>query len=232
MNLTVKSLLAVLAFGGSALFATAQNLKIMVVDMAQLYDSHYKTEEQNAKLRGDEQKAQEELERLNARGNELVEQYRELVEQSRNAGLAEAAKAKLEQDAQAKLEEIQRMQNEVQSFQVNTQRTLQQRIRTFRDLMLEEIGKIATDVAKKQGATLLIDKSGPSLIGIPPLVYVDPSLEITSLVAAEINKSRPAGTPASTGTSGSSTPTSSTPTSSTPPTADEPTVTFPGTTKK
>ena len=93
MNLTVKSLLAVLAFGGSALFATAQNLKIMVVDMAQLYDSHYKTEEQNAKLRGDEQKAQEELERLNARGNELVEQYRELVEQSRNAALAEAAKA-------------------------------------------------------------------------------------------------------------------------------------------
>ena len=222
MNLTVKSLFAVLAIGGSALLASAQSPKIMVVDMAQLYDSHYKTEEQNAKLRGDEQKAQEELERLNARGNELVEQYRELVEQSRNAALADTAKTKLEQDAQSKLEEIQRMQNEVQSFQANTRNTLQQRIRTFRDIMLEEISKIATDVAKRQGATLLLDKSGPSLIGISPLVYVDESLDITAAVAAEIDKSRPAGTPAAT------TPPAS---SLVPAAGDEPAISFPSTKK-
>jgi outer membrane protein len=222
MNLTVKSLFAVLAIGGSALIATAQTPKIMVVDMAQLYDSHYKTEEQNAKLRGDEQKAQEELERLNARGNELVEQYRELVEQSRNAALADAAKTKLEQDAQSKLEEIQRMQNEVQSFQANTRNTLQQRIRTFRDIMLEEISKIAADVAKRQGATLLLDKSGPSLIGISPLVYVDESLDITAAVAAEIDKTRPAGTPA---------PTTPPASSLVPNATDEPAISFPSTKK-
>jgi outer membrane protein len=228
MNLTVKTLFAVLAFGGSALIAAAQTPRIMVVDMAQLYDNHYKTEEQNAKLRGDEQKAQEELERLNARGNQLVEQYRELVEQSRNAALADSARERLEQDAQAKLEEIQRMQNEVQSFQVNTQRTLQQRIRTFRDIMLEEIGKIATDVAKQKGATLLLDKSGPSLIGIAAVVYSDPSLDITEAVTAEINKTRPAGTPAATtAPSGSTSPNRAVPTA-----ADEPAVSFPGTKKK
>jgi outer membrane protein len=39
--------------------------------------------------------------------------------------------------------------------------------------MLEEIGKIATDVAKRKGATLLLDKAGPSLIGIPAVIYAD-----------------------------------------------------------
>ena len=66
MKKSIHSLLALVAFGATALFAQAQPaLKILTVDMAKLYDGHYKTEEQNAKLRGDEQKAQEELEKLN-----------------------------------------------------------------------------------------------------------------------------------------------------------------------
>lgn len=219
MNPIVKSLLAACAFGASALFAAAQAPKIVVVDMARLYDTHYKTEEQNAKLRGDEQKAAEELEKLNAEGNQLVEQYKELVEQAKNPALSDQAKAQAEQDAQAKLEEIQRKQNEVQSFRVNAQRSLQQRVKTFRDLMLEEIGKIATEVAQRQGASLLLDKSGPSLIGISPVLYVDPSMDITDAVAAEINKSRPAGATSTTETPAPAT---------TPQPADEPSVSFPG----
>lgn len=212
MKPIVKSLLAACVFGVSALVCAAQAPKIAVVDMARLYDTHYKTEEQKAKLRGDEQKAQEELEKLNAEGNELVERYKELVEQAQNPALSNEAKAKAEQDAQAKLEEIQRKQNEVQSFRVNTQRSLQQRLKTFSDLMIEEIGRIATDVAKRQGVTLLLDKSGPSLIGISSVVYVDPALDITDAVAAEINKDRPAGAAA-------------------PAAGDEPSVSFPGTKK-
>ena len=216
MKPIVKSLLAACIFGASALICAAQAPKIAVVDMARLYDTHYKTEEQKAKLRGDQQKAQEEIERLNAEGNQLVERYKELVEQAKNPALSDEAKVKAEQDAQTKMQEIQQKQNEVQSFQVNTQRSLQQRLKTFSDLMIEEIGRIATDVAKSQGVTLLLDKSGPSLIGISAVVYVDPALDITDAVAAEINKDRPAGaTPPAAG-------------ATTPTTGDEPSVTFPG----
>ena len=220
MKSSVKSLLAAVAFGASALIGAAQSPKIMVVDMANLFDNHYKKLEQDQKLRGDEQKAQEELEKLNAEGNELVEQYKELVDQAKNPALSNDAKTKAEQDAQGKLEEIQRKQNEVQNFRVSTQRTLQQRIQTFRGLMLEEIGKVATEVAKRQGAALLLDKSGPSLIGISPLVYSDPSLDITEAVAAEINKTRPAGAPTAAPAPATS--------GSTPKASDEPSVSFPG----
>ena len=67
MKKTIQSLFALSAFGAAALIAHAQPTpKILFVDMAKLYDGHYKTEEQNAKLRTDELKAQEELDRLNS----------------------------------------------------------------------------------------------------------------------------------------------------------------------
>lgn len=193
MKKTIQSLFALTAFGAAALVAQAQPApKILVVDMAKLYDTHYKTEEQNNKLRGDEAKAQEELDRLNKEGNTMVEKYKELADQVNNPAATAEAKAKATAEAQKIMEDIRRKQGEVQSFQQNTRNSLQQRIKNFQALMIEEISKIAVDVAKKKGATLLIDKSGPSLLGVSNIVYVDSSYDITDEVLTEINKGRPA----------------------------------------
>lgn len=193
MKISIHSLLALAAFGASALFVQAQPApKILTVAMDKLYDGHYKTEEQNAKLRGDEQKAQEELDKLNKEGNTLVEQYKELVDQSSNPAATAEAKAKAQTESQRLLQDIQRKQSEVQSFQANTRNSLQQRIQNFRSMMVEEISKIAVEIAKKKGATILIDKSGPTLIGVSNFLYVDPAYDITDEVAKELAKDRPA----------------------------------------
>ena len=193
MKKSIQSVLALAAFGATALFAQAQPApKILTVDMAKLYDGHYKTEEQNAKLRGDEQKAQEELERLNKEGNSLVEKYKELVDQSTNPAATADAKSKAQTESQRLLQEIQRKQGEVQSFQANTRNSLQQRIQNFRSVMVEEISKVAVEIAKRKGATFLIDKSGPTLIGVSNVLYSDTSYDITDEVSKEVNKDRPA----------------------------------------
>lgn len=193
MKKSIHSLLALAAFGATALFAQAQPaLKILTIDMAKLYDGHYKTEEQNAKLRGDEQKAQEELERLNKEGNTLVEQYKELIDQSNNPAATAEAKSKAQAEAQRVYQDIQRKQGEVQSFQTNTRNSLQQRIQNFRSVMVEEISKTAVEIAKRKGATMLIDKSGPTLIGVSNVLYADPAYDITEEVSKEVNKDRPA----------------------------------------
>lgn len=194
MHNFLKSFLALSVAGIFTAAVQAQPApKVFVVDMVKLYDGHFKTEEQNAKLKVDQQKAEDELQKLNVEGNSLVEQAKALNEQTKNPALSTDAKTKAQQDLQAKAEEIQKKQNEVNSFRQNTQRSLQQRINTFKQLLLEEISKTATDIAKKKGATLLFDKSGPSLIGVPALVYFDASYDITDDVAKEINKDRPAG---------------------------------------
>ena len=101
----------------------------------------------------------------------------------------------------------------------NTRNTLQQRFQTFKTLMIEEITKTATDIAKKKGATLLLDKSGPTLVGVSNVLYFDPSLDITDEVMAEINKDRPAVTP---------TPTTAAGATAAPATTDSPKITVPG----
>lgn len=197
MKTSLKSLLAVALAGVFAIAAQAQPApKIYVVDMAKLYDAHYKTVEQNEKLKGDQQKAEDELQKLNAEGNSLVEQFKKLEEQVNNPTLSADAKGKTQQDMQAKGQEIQRKQAEVNQFRGNTQRQLQTRINQFKQMLLEEISKIAVETAKKKGATLLIDKSGPTLIGLPSLLYFDPAYDVTEDVSKEINKDRPAGSAA------------------------------------
>jgi len=111
-----------------------------------------------------------------------------------------ASRAKAEGEAQKKLQDIQRKQGEVQTFSTNTQRSLQQRNKIQQGLLLEEITKVAADLAKRKGATVVVDKSGPSLLGTPVVVYFDPAYDITEEVITEINKDRPAA-PAAAATS-------------------------------
>ena len=193
MNKMIRTLLTLGALAaGSASLLAQPAVKLVVVDMAKAYDSYYKSEEGNAKLRDAEQKAQEQVEELNKQGQVLVDEYKELMEQSKNAVLTPDARAKAEGEAQKKMQDIQRKQGEVQTFTTNTQRSLQQRVKIQRDLLLEEINKVVTDLAKRKGATLVIDKSGPTLFGIPSLLYCDPAYEITDEVIKEVNKDKPA----------------------------------------
>ncbi|KXU34997.1 hypothetical protein AXK11_07465 [Cephaloticoccus primus] len=201
MKKSAQLLVALVALFVSSAALHAQSLpatKVAVVDMMKLLDEHYKTEEQKEKLQADAEKANEEADKLLADRNTLVEQYKEALEQSNNPATRAEAKDKAREDAEAKLQEIQRKNNELQSFEANTRNLLQQRFQNFKTIMLEEISKIATDIAKRKGATLLLDKSGPNLLGIATVIYHDDALDITAEVEAEINRGRPAGSAAGT----------------------------------
>jgi outer membrane protein len=234
MKKSIQSLIAIAVFGAFALGASAQPApKILVVDMAKLYDNHYKTLEQNAKIQADDQKAQEEVDKMNKEGNSLVEEYKALNDQSNSPTLTADAKSKAQTQAQDKLQSIQRKQQEVQTFIQNTRNSLQQRLNTFRSLMLEEISGKAADIAKRHGATLLIDKAGPSFIGISNIIYADPSYDITDEVMKEINKDRPPGAPTAPPASATNTaPGASMAPGTAPATQGSPTIKLPGVSPK
>ena len=197
MNKIIRSFIALAAVAAASTTLLAQPaVKMVVVDMAKVYDGYYKSEDGNAKLRDAEQKAQEQVEELNKQGQTLVDEYKELVEQSKSTVLTPEARSKAEAEAQKKVEEIQRKQSDVQAFSAKTRDSLQKRMKNQRDLLLEEIIKVVNEIAKRKGVTLAIDKSGPTLFGIPGVLYSDPSYEITDEVLKEVNKDRPAAAPA------------------------------------
>ncbi|MBX3736235.1 MAG: OmpH family outer membrane protein [Candidatus Didemnitutus sp.] len=202
MHKAIRTLLACagLLAGVASLQAQAL-LKVIVVDMAKVYDTHYKTEEANAKFNDAAQRAQEQLEKLNQDIQKDVEEYKALVEQTKSPLANDQARAKAGEDAQKKMQDIQNLQNEAQNFRNNTQRSLQQRAKNHRDLIMDEIMKVVNDISRAKGATLVLDKSGPSILGIPVILYSDPSYDITDEVVKEVNKDRPApaAAPATTG---------------------------------
>jgi outer membrane protein len=196
-NPMIRTLLltAALAAGCGTLLAQPA-LKLVTVDIAKSYDSYYKAEDAMNKFNDARQKAQEQAEELRKQGQLLVDEYKELVEQAKSSLLNAEAKSRAEQAAQRKLEDIQRKQQAMQEFVQNTDRSLQQQMLTRRELLVEEITNVVNDIAKRKGATLVIDKSGPSAFRIPVVLYSDPAYDITDEVIAQINKDRPAAPPA------------------------------------
>lgn len=197
MNKRIRFVIALAVAGIAATAAQAQSAqKIMVVDIAKVYESHYKTAEQNALLQADQKKASEELQRRAKEIDGVVAELKDMEEQLQNPVTTDEAKKKIQEEGSKKLQDLQGKQREAQGMQANLQRLFQERIGQFRALLLDEISKVAADVAKKKGATYLVDKSGPSVIGVPVFLYTDASVEITDAVIAEINASKPASSAA------------------------------------
>lgn len=184
-------LAAAAAFGATGLVAQPA-LKVVVVDMAKVYDTHYKTKEASDKFNDAAQRAQEQLDRLNAQLQTAADEFKALVEESRSSVLSEQARTKAGEDAQKKREDIERMNAEAQTFRNNTQRSLQVRAKNHRDLIMDEIMKVVNDISRAKGATLVLDKSGPSVFGVPVVLYADSAYDITDEVMLEVNKDAPA----------------------------------------
>ena len=196
MKILFKPLIAALALSASALVGLAQAPKIAIVDMAKLFDNHYKTVEKNAVFQSEQDKVKEEINRLNGEGLKLQEEAQGIAEQLNNPVLSDDKKGQIQQEARAKVDELRRKQEEMNALLANSSESLKKRIMNFRSLLMDEISKVASTVAKRKGITLLMDKSGPSLLGVPAVLYYDASLEITDEVLKEINKDKPEGAPA------------------------------------
>ncbi|MDE3083717.1 MAG: OmpH family outer membrane protein [Verrucomicrobiota bacterium] len=199
MKKSFLSLLALAVFSAFTLSGRAQPApKILTVDIGKAFDSYYKKQDEEAKLRVQGKKAEDEMQRLVKEGNGLVDQYKELVDQSKNPAFTNEARTKADEDSKKKMEEIRQKQNELQTFRTNTQQELQQLMQNSRNIFIEEISRAAGEIARRKGATLLLDKSGVGVYGASFLVYSDPAYDITDEVIKEMNKDRPSPPPATT----------------------------------
>jgi Skp family chaperone for outer membrane proteins len=178
-----------------ALAATAgaqSELKIITVNLGKALGEYYKTQQAVEKLSADQNQAMAKIDEMQIAGSALVEQYKEMEEQSKNIALTESAREKAKEDAQKKGEEIQAKQNELQQFSTNAQRMLDQQRQTHQTLMLDEIQKVVDALAYERGVTLVLDVSGASSIGAPVVLYSSAAYDITDDVLAILNKDKPA----------------------------------------
>ena len=182
-----KILLTTFTIGILTAVLQGEALNIVTVDMTRLYNEYHKTLEANEKIKGSLEKAQEQVEEMVKEGQTLLEDYKSIFEMTQNDALTEEARFKASTDAEHMAQQLKNKEREIQQFRQNTQRSIQQRQQTYRDLFLDEIKGVVLEVSREHKGDLILDTSGPTALGIPGVIYSDPSWDITELVLERIN---------------------------------------------
>jgi outer membrane protein len=186
LNRIVSLLALVLGIAAAPVSAQAQ-MKVGTIDMKQVFDGYYKTKDAEAKINESRAQAQKELaERLDT-FNKAQEQARKLNDEAGKAELSEKAKAEKVKGLNEKLQELGVMQREVQEFQQTRERQLSEQSVRSRNVLVEEINKVVSDVVKANGYDLVFDKSGQSLNAVNVLVHSKDSFDFTADVVSKLN---------------------------------------------
>jgi len=220
MKTSFKSLLALAAVSATALISQAQTApKILVLDIGRAFQSHYKAAEMDEALKGEQQKAQQEFSAKEKELVDLSEKIKGLDEQTKNPALTKEAQAKIMADGEKMVQDFQGKQQELQAFANDARRKIGEKQQNVTNLLIEDITKKGQEIGKKKGADLVLPKN--------TVVYSNPAWEITDEVIAEINKDKPAGSPAAKPAAATPAPAAK-PAAQAPAAEGAPTIVFPG----
>ena len=203
-TLILSCLASLLAFSP---IASAENLKIGTVDMKRVFESYYKTKDAEAKINEKRNAAKKELEDRMDVAKKALDEVKKLDEDIQKPELSSAARAEKQRIRQQKAEDLQNMDREIREFQATQEKQLNELSVRMRAGIVDEINKIVEARVKAENYDLVIDKSGPSLNGVPLVLFSRESWDFTTEVVTALNKTRgsesssaPAPAPAATPT--------------------------------
>ena len=84
-------------------------------------------------------------------------------------------------------DKIEAKKNEFERFQSQSRQALMQKEQTQRETIYNEIQRATVAVARKQGATLVLNTSEKTTAGLPTVVYSEKSWDITGAVLTTLN---------------------------------------------
>lgn len=178
------------SFGFSAATASAQALKIGTVDMKKVFESYYKTKEAEAKINESRNNAKKELEDKMDVAKKVLEEVKKLDEEINKPELSKEAKDSKAKVRTEKATELQGMDREIREFQQNREKQLQEQSVRMRGGIVEEINKVVEAKVKAEQFDLVLDKSGPSLNGVPIVLFSRETYEFTPDVVTALNKNK------------------------------------------
>ena len=170
--------------------ASAQNIKIGTVDMKKVFESYYKTKEAEAKINEARNNAKKELEDRMDVAKKTLDEVKKLDEEITKPELSKEAKEQKAKTRSEKATELQNMDREIREFQQSREKQLQEQSVRMRAGIVDDINKVVADRVKAENFDLVVDKSGPSLNGVPIVLFARDSYEFTDVVVTALNKNK------------------------------------------
>jgi len=177
----------------SALFCNiyAGETKIAVLDMDLIFQGYYKTKIADSTLKQQAEIYKAWIKKLNESLTKLEEEFKVVRDGSQNIALSASERETKRFEAQKKYREIREKQVELEQYTAEKTQQYKQLETQKRDDILAEITKEVKRRATLEGYTLVVDKSGKTLNGIPSIIYYSSTADITEPVLTELNRGNP-----------------------------------------
>lgn len=179
---------ALVAFGGAT--ASAQTLKIGTVDMKKVFESYYKTKDAETRINEARNAAKKELDDRMDVYNKNIGEIKKLNEEIDKPELSKEAKEQKSKARDEKVAELKGMEREINEFRTTREKQLQEQSVRMRGGIVDEINKVVADKVKAENFQVVFDKSGPSLNGVPVVLFAKDEFDFTNDVITALNKNK------------------------------------------
>jgi outer membrane protein len=193
MKPLIRLLTMCLVAGGillSAQSADAQS-RIATIDLRKVFDDYWKTKQADARLKENAAVKDEEKAQMLDRLKQGDENYQALLESANDQAVSVAEREKRRKDAEAKLQELQRMQQNVQAFDRSARAELGEQQARMRENILGEIQKVIDSKARAGNYQLVLDVAGMSKSDTKIVLFHSGENDLTEEILTEMNSTAP-----------------------------------------
>jgi len=190
-NITVTFVTAGIVALSTTAFPQVPSGRIVLVDLNRVFIEYYKTPIASAKLKETIESYNKEQEELRTQLRKGIDELTKLREEQEKTEYTPEVREQKKKAVQEKLSETQKAQRDLEEYQHSHQQILDQQRDRMRQTILGEIKDVISKEAKDAGYTLVFDKSGNTLNGIPTVVYSQDSMDITDDIIKKLNKNQP-----------------------------------------
>jgi outer membrane protein len=166
--------------------------RIAVIDLKKVFEGYYKTRlaDQQLKERGNNM--------LQVRkgmiedGQKAQQEYNKLMESARDQALSEDEREKRKKNAEAKLREIQEIEESIRKFDQQSQITIEEQKLRMRENILKDIREEVDKKAKSGTYTLVLDLAAETVNRTPAILYYSGAEnDFTQEVLTRLNATAP-----------------------------------------
>lgn len=171
-----------------AVGAFAEDPKIAVIDMEEVFNSYYKTKVSAANLKKQAEVFKAYAQKLTESGQKLMDEFKTLRDESQNIAISKTEQENKRIQAQEKYRLCKEKEAELTQYNKTKLKQLNQERAQMRDTLLKEIKDEINKRAALAGYILVIDRSGNTMNNIPVVIYSSPSIDITDSIVKELNR--------------------------------------------
>lgn len=168
-------------------------IKIGTVDMKKVFESYWHTKEAETQMSEKRAAVKRDLDERNEKRKELQDKIEKLNDEMKKPEISKERAMTKKKELDDKIAEWQAMMRDLQAYQAEQEKQLQDMTLRMRNGIVEEILKVVNEIKDTDNYDLVFDVSGNSINNVPVVISAKKSYDFTPQVVEKLNASRPKG---------------------------------------